>query len=392
VAMNMRRSLVGCLFVLSVSGICTGAWAQAADPPADVSVDVTGSVVAIAPAVLDAKLAGVQPKDCSPSAPVAKEPDCCRMCPNVYGYMEALFLERGNQSANQPVVITGRWPDASTTVLTTRDLEFDFEPGVRVLAGWRWDDCSCWAVEGSYLGLFDSDATATADRSGQGPGLTFPGGLGPATNVFSDADRIRLDYGSELHTADLSLVCCCCCCDESCDGQVRYRSVDWIFGFRYVDFSERLQFTGERSIAGIPELPSAVYHLQTQNDLYGPQLGVRRRRCLGRFSLEATGKAGIYYNDARQSQYVLDYPNNTVLRDEAASAGLMAFLGEINLSGIYQLTKTWGLRAGYNLIWVEGVALAPDQLDFSGAIPAGNQLSSNGLFLHGVNVGLEARW
>jgi hypothetical protein len=45
-------------------------------------------------------------------------------------------------------------------------------------------------------------------------------------------------------------------------------------------------------------------------------------------------------------------------------------------------------------MWIEGLALAPDQLDFDFAIdPSGNQLrNGGGMFLHGVNVGLEARW
>ena len=45
------------------------------------------------------------------------------------------------------------------------------------------------------------------------------------------------------------------------------------------------------------------------------------------------------------------------------------------------------------LIWLDGVALAPDQLDFSGELPAGDQLCSDGeVFLHGVSFGVEARW
>ena len=69
-------------------------------------------------------------------------------------------------------------------------------------------------------------------------------------------------------------------------------------------------------------------------------------------------------------------------------------MGEINISGIYRLTDIWSAKVGYNAIWVEGLALAPDQLDFNfAASPSGNELhSSGGLLLHGVNVGLEARW
>jgi hypothetical protein len=44
-------------------------------------------------------------------------------------------------------------------------------------------------------------------------------------------------------------------------------------------------------------------------------------------------------------------------------------------------------------MWIEGVATAPDQLDFTDTSTSGSHVVSNGgLFLHGANVGLEARW
>ena len=71
----------------------------------------------------------------------------------------------------------------------------------------------------------------------------------------------------------------------------------------------------------------------------------------------------------------------------------MGFFGELNLTAIYRLNEVWNLRAGYNLMWLSGVALAPNQLDFSAAPDAGNRIASNGsVFLHGVSAGIEARW
>jgi len=75
------------------------------------------------------------------------------------------------------------------------------------------------------------------------------------------------------------------------------------------------------------------------------------------------------------------------------NGGSAAFVGELNLTGIYQLNQTWGLRAGYNLMWIEGVALAPAQTDFTLTSTSGTGLNrGGGLFLHGINLGLEARW
>ena len=70
-------------------------------------------------------------------------------------------------------------------------------------------------------------------------------------------------------------------------------------------------------------------------------------------------------------------------------------IADLNVSTIYRLTDVWGIRAGYNLIWLGGVGLAPNQFDFSGSTVAsgGTLLQPNGsIFLMGANLGLEARW
>lgn len=63
------------------------------------------------------------------------------------------------------------------------------------------------------------------------------------------------------------------------------------------------------------------------------------------------------------------------------------------MSVIYRLTDVWGIRAGYNLIWIDGLALAPNQFDFSDTSVSGSNLvSGGGIFMNGANLGLEARW
>jgi hypothetical protein len=59
----------------------------------------------------------------------------------------------------------------------------------------------------------------------------------------------------------------------------------------------------------------------------------------------------------------------------------------------YRLTYKWGLRAGYNLYWLTGTALAPTHWDFSTDKGAGTGINDNGgLFLHDANLGAEFRW
>jgi len=329
--------------------------------------------------------------------------DCCSPCPMIYGYVEALFLQRTNCSFDQPIIVQSIAGIPVATFLSTSDLDFEYEPGVRALFGIRLH--GGWALEGSYLGLWDSDASLVIVPPDESTNLTFPGGLG-GTNVFSDPDRIWTTYSSSLHSSELNLVCCSGYCDtfggkgdlkDDVGGcHPRCQTVEWLVGFRYLSLNERLRIYGERDQIGQDRIfreEAGIYSVRTNNNLYGAHVGARTRHWRERWGWEATGKAGIFANDAQQEQYVIDYQEFVVRPLTSASTDRAAFIGELNLTGIYRLNENWNLRAGYNAIWISGVALAPNQLDFSGELPAGNQLSSNGsVFLHGVNCGIEARW
>lgn len=338
--------------------------------------------------------------------------DSAAACPCVYGNMELLFVERSNSSAAQDIIVQAQSKPA-TTAMSTSDLDFDFDPALRVVVGHRLHDG--WALEGSYLGLCDADAGAFRAAPSPASVLTFPGKLADGANVFSDIDRIWVDYSSALHSAELNLVCCCGCCrtcgdsgktyspkGECDEGDIRCRTVEWLAGFRYLNLSERLNLYAERyqdpTENGPPQPEQGIYDLRTSNNLFGAQFGARVRRWRTKLGWEATGKAGIFGNGAQQEQCVLDYPlgerDKFPLRPETSAAqGQVSFVGEVNLTGIYRLNDVWNLRGGYNLIWIAGVALAPDQLDFRGTLPAGDHLDSNGsVLLHGVSCGVEARW
>lgn len=69
--------------------------------------------------------------------------------------------------------------------------------------------------------------------------------------------------------------------------------------------------------------------------------------------------------------------------------------GVFDLGGtlVYRIDDTWGLRFGYSMLWLTGVALAPDQFDFSNNLNAGTAVDGNAtLWLGGGTLGLEARW
>ena len=67
------------------------------------------------------------------------------------------------------------------------------------------------------------------------------------------------------------------------------------------------------------------------------------RRTRGRFGWDATGQAGIFGNDAQQTQLVTDFPPGgpapVQLRNESSSNAGVAFVGQGNVSGLYALTN-----------------------------------------------------
>jgi hypothetical protein len=302
-------------------------------------------------------------------------------------------LHREPRFARQAIVVD---PNTDTTFVSTSDLDFDFDSGLRATIGMRI--CGGRALEFTYFGLSEGNADAVATSTDPNAFLIFPDNF--FGNVFVDPVAVGVRYSSSLNSFELNLPCCCGCCDrcnngcgDPCGcGEVRCRSFEWFTGFRYVNVDEELNISAQRIVAG--GLEEGSYDIRTTNRLYGLQIGMRERRTRGRFGWEATGKAGIFGNDAREVQTVTDFPNFQIRPTVSSRGGQVAFIGDTNLSALYRLTDVWNLKAGYNLIWIEGLALAPDQLDFDFASSTGGSRlhSGGGMFLHGVNVGVEARW
>jgi Putative beta barrel porin-7 (BBP7) len=431
--MNAMRLAVGILFVVLASKTYTLAMSQDVEQPSEASVRQADSPEhPVFPSVAQGENANRVQRASSATVLVSDQTDpapdqqrstappttksrddvldgcyrssCNDPCPSVYGQVDALFMQREPRLIRQPIVID---PNTRTTFLSTSDLDFNFDPGLRATVGMRLFGGR--ALEFEYFGLFEGTSSAVAIKPDPAAVLTFPGNVGG--NVFPNMERVQVNYSSWVQSFAVNLPCCCGCCDECRDesgcgecsaesgcgevrdecgrGKVRCRSYEWFAGFRYLSVGEKLNISAQGVVPG----EEGAYDIRTTNNLFGAQLGARLRRSWGRFGWEATGSTGIFGNDARQTQSVTDFPGYS-LRNVSSSRGEVAFLGEINLSALYRLTDVWNLRAGYNVMWIEGLALAPDQLDFNFAdSPSGDQLhNGGGMFLHGVNVGLEARW
>jgi len=230
-------------------------------------------------------------------------------------------------------------------------------------------------LELSYFGIFGWNANAVVT----GPGnLAIPGDLGLASNYFLFADIIDVRYRSQMHNLELN--CIKSCCVDDC------LRLDFLSGFRYISLDEDYIISATDFNEG-----TSSYNVNADNDLFGVQLGGRLRRAWCRWAIELTGKAGIFYNDELQKQLVTDFPNDVILRSTRGSNDSAALLAELGVVLIRPIHDNWNLRLGYNVLGLGGVALAPNQLDFT--LDGGTHVDKDGWFLaHGAVIGLEAGW
>ncbi len=302
---------------------------------------------------------------CDSNACCCMPDDCC--CSTWFARIDALILTRDNASINQPVVLTD---DTDEVVLTTRDLNFGWDAGPRAFIGNYYRGSGGWEL--GYFGINGRTATASAEDPNN---LDIPPPLSAVANDFDNANAMTLSWNWRINNAEFNLF------NDS-------EPFQFLAGFRYFNLDEQFNIRAEDADGDVSD-----YHLSTSNTLFGAQIGARAYREWYRLGLGATGKAGIFGNDAIERQIVRDNNNVTVLRDARGRVTTTSFVGDIDLFLTYRISDIWRLRGGYYLLWVSDVALAPDQLDFSFNTASGTQVRDSGsVFFHGATAGIEATW
>jgi hypothetical protein len=253
------------------------------------------------------------------------------------------------------------------------DQGYDLELSYFQIDGWSSEKT---VVPGSATDCLVMTAPGRWLNPAQTPG-GFNGWL--QTNQ-TDTQGMAWAYASKLYNAELN---------------VRWNPsplVTMLAGFRWVSLRENL--SGALDPPTMPEPP--FWNTATTNNLYGFQIGAEGKLLeRGRFSIIVPVKAGVYDNNAQQATTV-----SVIFKQLAAgsaSTNHAAFVGQTGLQCKYQLTNDLLLRAGYEAIWLEGVALAPGQVqetytttnNLNNSVQALGVNCNSGAFYHGTTVGLE---
>lgn len=316
-----------------------------------------------------------------------------------YVAFDVLFLDRDNASSNQPLATEGPFgPGPGGVVFTTRSLMPTTAPGVRLFVGRHGCDTTGWELGywGCY-GFFGDAAAVRAGGQGAPGGLAVPGGLGSKVSGWDQASAIRAGWSSTLNVVECNLLgtdFTSACEPGSRWPQRRCRSeteTDLIGGLFWAGLEEQAAL----HVTYDTDAPTA-YRVATSSNLFGGQVGIRRRRTWDRFAVEGWLKAGLGGAWLSQGASPITGPLDSGFEyrpGRSAEDTGMGFLSSMNLTMAYRFSDAWGLRLGYNLAWLSGVALAANQFDFDVTTTAGTGVrGAGGVFLHGANVGLEGRW
>lgn len=287
-----------------------------------------------------------------------------------YFQADALWLGRFH-SVERPLVVE---LPGTTPVLSTQDvsLSHQFSPGVLFTAGFNLNQVS--AVEFTYFGLNDwSTQNTVTDAAGN---LGLAGTLQLATTDFIFSDRFTVSYSSHINNAEANY-------KQTIEGMTL------LAGFRYFNLSEFYDINAHNPMLN----ESSDYTVNAVNQLIGGQVGLGFNRTWGRLTAGVLGKIGVFANLAHQQTLLQDLGNTFPIRDYRAESTATSVLGEFQLNLSYQVASWFAVHAGYRIIGVSNLALAPGQLDLNNTFPGFKYIDVHEyLFLHGLNVGAEIRW
>ncbi len=316
---------------------------------------------------------------------VVRADDCCPIprrvldpldqCPAWTGRVDALLLWRdAPQGAPLFDSIAGPSPE---TALDARDLQSGMAAGPRFTIFRHTGDHG--AIEFNYFRV--QDFTAARSLPGTDGGYAFAEDL-LCCSPITPLNEVDAAMSSELQSFEINR-------RIPTDGRVQ-----WLAGFRWVQWNESIGLDVATDLPG----QAIGIDTDTNNDLYGMQIGADTilLRTSGPFWIEGLGKAGVFYNRSSQfTSYAITLPPDQVAGGTDTSRA--AFVGELGVTGVWQMNDWLALRVGWVAFWLGGLAMAPNQLDQQCLIcqdkPVRQATDTGGsVFLTGLSIGLEGRW
>lgn len=256
-------------------------------------------------------------------------------------------------------------------VLSSSQLDYGWEPGFRIIG--RYDLGPLSVLEFGYMGIYDWHTAASYRDPDEGgpmfaPDLyslfsmygTNPDDVSTAMNPMPQTEQSlmhSLALDADFHNAEMSYR--------------RYWVGFWpqmsgtiLAGFRYTRVAEDFHF------AAFSDEASFDYDLRVRNDLAGFQTGGDLWiRVMQGLRIGTEGKVGIYNNRLRLRNSVVSSPMIDSAEDEFPAVAedfrrhQAAFITEASVDVVADILPSWSLRAGYEVMYINSIALAGENFN-----------------------------
>jgi hypothetical protein len=159
-------------------------------------------------------------------------------------------------------------------------------------------------------------------------------------------------------------------------------------GFRWLELNDRYEVNSIGTRVAVPVTLSNLAF----NSLYGVQIGGDINLIeWGRLTVNWGGKVGGYGNASSQRSRQVD--TGFVDQSLASQGPHTAFVGEMNaLATVEVVFSQLYFRAGYQILYLDGVLLAPDQIAVNDFNRGTAGLRYGSVFSHGAHAGFELRF
>jgi hypothetical protein len=374
------------------------------------------------------------------------EPDNgCAVCGGGYCQPPLWFTDQGariiNRSRARRVTLAtetrvglnsvGQLANIQADVFNTRNVNYDAAPGYYATIGrylgrdsqdrddfaeFSYWGMNTWSDAAFFTGSQVTPVTTDSQGNQTGYPLGRPISVGNLNSQFptlvvgfNRANYENISVSSEMHNWELNLRLRPRGRPDQLilhpNGRWRHECqpgafMSYLVGLRYMTIGDGFNWHTQ----GLIEDPTGTgshfvsgdYNVKTENDLLGLQIGTDLifRRC--KWSWGVRAKVGPYINFARDVQEIRNQGNDPfgyiMFNDRFSTMKQkVALIGEVGFEANYKFTPTLTGRVGYDFMWISGLALAPEQLQFTDA--PGNTINTNGsVFSQGLTMSLNWSW
>lgn len=272
---------------------------------------------------------------------------------------EAIFFNRQMNTSQTLAIEIPNFDEA----LNIQDIPLDLGTGTRFTTLLRPGGVD---VEVVFFGIDNWARRRDLDA----PGTAF---FVPAISGVALYDPVTATYTSKLYNGEVNF------------RRQIYDSFAGFVGFRYTQLQENLTLIGTDA----PNAQIGDTYADITNDLFGFQVGgdLSMGKGYSPFFIDLIGKAGVFTNQIHRvrSNFDPSTATTTYLSDYAAR---VAFIGQLGIRATYQLNSRLAAFGGYEVLFLSGVAMAPDHILANVATIDGSRTA----FYHGATVGVELNW